>query len=601
MKKFLSLILVLIIALCSVLALSGCAKNTNTAFDVVFITDGASVDDKAQNQNAWNGVKTYSEENNLTCRYYQPNTDENGNIGTDTVDKYIALAVKDGARYVVMQGDKLAVALNDCADKYSDVNFLLVDAYTHTEDSDDAVTHNNVMTVSFDTNEAGFLAGYASVALGMNKLGYFGSVSDKASASYGEGFVNGAAYAADEIAKPVYMDYAEYDASNLDYDYSFTVRPVYQKIEDANEDTFKVTVENGSGSGVYTDGQNVTVVADPAPVGKVFDHWEKKSNTDGVKDKKVNINSDKETTINLLVGDCDCTLSAVYKDADTATVNVINGDTYSVEKNSSATVSAPTPADGLVFDHWESDTENVLEDVNSAETKINVGEQTEINITPVYVKSETPTFNVTVENGSGSGSYRAGDTVNLVADAPSEGYMFYKWENIDNQGRSTGISMENEYAYKTSFEMTDRYSSIIEAMYDDGAQVVFGGGNSQSISIFTATWEISHQVYGFGWGIDQNDLGNCLASVVLDYNTAVNNALKSYKGGSDYIADCSNDCLYVTNISNNATYTDDKGNTVDDKNYNEGYANVYTALKNGTVSATAAQNSKCLTVKYWTK
>lgn len=601
MKKFLSLILVLIIALCSALALSGCAKNTNTAFDVVFITDGASVDDKAQNQNAWNGVKAYSEENNLTCRYYQPNTDENGNIGTDTVDKYIALAVKDGARYVVMQGDKLAVALNDCADKYSDVNFLLVDAYPHAEDSDDTVTHNNVMTVSFDTNEAGFLAGYASVALGMNKLGYFGSVSDKASASYGEGFVNGAAYAADEIAKPVYMDYAEYDASNLDYDYAFTVRPVYQKIEDAKEDTFKVTVENGYGSGVYTDGQNVTVVADPAPVGKVFDHWEKKSDTDGVKDKKVNINSDKETTINLLVGDCDCTLTAVYKDADTVTVNVVNGDTYSVEKNSSATVFAPTPADGLVFDHWESDTENVLEDINSAETKINVGEQAEINITPVYAKSETPTFNVTVENGSGSGSYRAGDTVNLVADAPSEGYMFYKWENIDNQGRSTGISMENEYAYRTSFEMTDRYSSIIEAMYDDGAQVVFGGGNSQSISIFTATWEISHQVYGFGWGIDQNDLGNCLASVVLDYNTAVNNALKSYKGGSDYIADCSNDCLYVTNISNNATYTDDKGNTVDDKNYNEGYANVYTALKNGTVSATAAQNSKCLTVKYWTK
>lgn len=601
MKKILSLILVFIIALCSALALSGCAKNTNTAFDVVFITDGASVDDKAQNQNAWNGVKAYSEENNLTCRYYQPNTDENGNIGTDTVDKYIALAVKDGARYVVMQGDKLAVALNDCADKYSDVNFLLVDAYPHAEDSDDTVTHNNVMTVSFDTNEAGFLAGYASVALGMNKLGYFGSVSDKASASYGEGFVNGAAYAADEIAKPVYMDYAEYDASNLDYDYAFTVRPVYQKIEDAKEDTFKVTVENGYGSGVYTDGQNVTVVADPAPVGKVFDHWEKKSDTDGVKDKKVNINSDKETTINLLVGDCDCTLTAVYKDADTATVNVINGDTYSVEKNSSATVFAPTPADGLVFDHWESDTENVLEDINSAETKINVGEQAEINITPVYAKSETPTFNVTVENGSGSGSYRAGDTVNLVADAPSEGYMFYKWENIDNQGRSTGISMENEYAYRTSFEMTDRYSSIIEAMYDDGAQVVFGGGNSQSISIFTATWKISHQVYGFGWGVDQNDLGNCLASVVLDYNTAVNNALKSYKGGSDYIADCSNDCLYVTNISNNATYTDDKGNTVDDKNYNEGYANVYTALKNGTVSATAAQNSKCLTVKYWTK
>ena len=96
-------------------------------------------------------------------------------------------------------------------------------------------------------------------------------------------------------------------------------------------------------------------------------------------------------------------------------------------------------------------------------------------------------------------------------------------------------------------------------------------------------------------------MGNCLASVVLDYSTAVNNALKSYNGASDYLADCSNDCLYVTNISNKATYTDDKGNTLDDKNYNEGYANVYTSLKNGSINAGKAQNSKCLTVKYWTK
>lgn len=603
MKRFLSLFLVLIIALCSALALSGCAKNANTAFDIVYITDGASINDKAQNQNAWNGVKNYCQENNLNCRcrYYQPGTDDDGNISVETIDKYISLAVDNGAQYIVMQGDKLAVALNECAEKYSDVNFLLVDAYPHTEGSDQVNKFDNVMTVSFDTNQAGFLAGYACVALGMNKLGYFGSVSDKISHAYGKGFVNGAAYAADEIAKPVYMDYAEYDAQNLDYDYSFTVRPVYQKIEEAKEETFKVTVENGTGSGVYTDGQNVTVVADPAPSGKVFDHWEKKSNTNGVKDKKVNINSDKKDTINLLVGDCDCTLTAVYKDADIVSVNVKGGLTYNVEKNSSAEISAPAAEKGMVFEHWESDVQDVLEDVNSSETKINVAEQSEINLTPVYIKSDSPTFNVTVENGSGSGSYRAGDKVNLVADAPSDGYMFYKWENIDNQGRSTGIVMENEYAYRTSFEMTDRYSSIIEAMYDDGTQVVFGGGNSQSASIFTATQKISHQVYGFGCGIDQNDMGNCLASVVLDYSTAVNNALKSYKGGTDYLADCSNDCLYVTNISNKATYTDDKGNTLDDKNYNEGYANVYTSLKNGSINAGKAQNSKCLTVKYWRK
>lgn len=98
MKRFLSLFLVLIIAICSALAFSGCAKNANTAFDIVYITDGASINDKAQNQNAWNGVKNYSQENNLTCRYYQPGTDEDGNISVETIDKYISLAADDGAQ-----------------------------------------------------------------------------------------------------------------------------------------------------------------------------------------------------------------------------------------------------------------------------------------------------------------------------------------------------------------------------------------------------------------------------------------------------------------------------------------------------------------------
>lgn len=602
MKRFLSIILALAVMLCSVFVLAGCSKNESASYDVVFITDGASVDDKAQNQSAWNGVMSYSLENDKSYRYYQPSTEEDGSLSAETVDKYIALAQKDGAEYVVMQGEKSAVALNACADKYKDIKFLLVDAYPHDENSDTENKFDNVMTVSFDTLQAGFLAGYTSVALGNDKLGYFGSVSDKASRSYGEGFVNGAAYAADEKAQPVYMDYAEYDADNLDYDYSFTVRPVYQKIEDAKEDTFKVVVENGSGSGVYTDGQNVTVVADPAPQGKAFDHWETKSNTDGVKDKKVNINSSKNSTINLLVGDCDCTLTAVYRDANTVAVNVVGGDTYYVETDSSATVNAPVAQNGMVFDHWESNEENVVEDASSPETKVNVAEQTQIDLTPVYVKSDRPTFSVTVENGTGSGSYREGDVVNLVADAPSDGYMFYKWENIDNQGLSTGIAMENEYSYRTSFEMVDRFSSVIEAMYDKGTQVVFGGGNSQSISVFTATWKISHQVYGFGWGIDQADMGNCLASVVLDYGTALNRALSEYKGGDNYTADCSNDCLYVTGISYNQTYTDNDGNQVEDKNYNQGYANVYNGLKDLSIRPNSfAKSSKCLTVKYWTK
>ncbi len=613
MKKFLSVILVLIISLCGAFALVGCSKNESQKFDMVFITDGGTISDGAYNQSAWNGVKEYAETSNMSYRYYQPNLDENGELDADTVGNYIKLAVDGNAKYIVMQGDNMATAVDKFAPQYENVKFLLVDAYPHSEDSDTADTFSNVMTVSFDTLQAGFLAGYTSVIKGYNKIGYLGSVSDSSSASYGAGFVQGVAKVADENGTPVYCDYANYDAENLNYDYSFTIRPVYQKVSDSKETTYKVNVVGGIGSGVYADGENVTVTANNPDKGKAFDHWEVKSDTEGVKDKKVNISSDKKSSMNLLVGDCDCTITAVYKDVDTVAINVINKNdssiynTYNVEKDSTTSVTAPAADSGMVFDHWECDDETTVEDVNSASTNVTV-KSGDVAVTPIYVKSDTPTFDVTVENGSGSGSYRSGDQISVVADPPKDGYMFYKWENVDSQGLSTGIAMSNEYCYTTDFEMIDRYSSIAETMYDNGTQVIFGGGNSQADSIFTATWKISHQVYGFGYGYDQSSMDNCLSSVVTDYRVAVINALKDYKGGTQYEGNCSNNCLYVVDMSTQKTYKDNDGNEVDDKNYNEKYANVFNELANGTIKINSPTddirtvvNSKCMTLNYWVK
>lgn len=616
MKKFLSVILVLAISLCGVFALVGCSKNENKNFDMVFITDGGTISDGAYNQSAWDGVKEFSEEKNMSYRYYQPSVDENGDVNVDTIGNYIKLAVDNKAEYIVMQGEKMAVAVDKYAPQYGDINFLLVDAYPHAENSDTVDSFTNVMTVTFDTLQAGYLAGYTSVIKGYNRVGYLGSVSDKSSASYGAGFVQGVAKAADEDGTPVICEYANYDADNLNYDYSFTIRPVYKKVSESTEKTFKVNVIDGIGSGVYADGENVTITADKPEKDKIFDHWEVKSDTEGVKDKKVNISSDKKSTMNLLVGDCDCTIKAVYKDVKTVQIVVGKSadlslsslyDTYNVEENSTTLVTAPAAESGMVFDHWECDDKDAVEDVNSPSTNVKVTNK-DIAIIPVYVKSDVPTFDVTVYGGTGSGSYRSGDHISVVADPPKDGYMFYKWENVDNQGNSTGIAMTNEYCYITDFEMIDRYSSIAEIMYDNGTQVIFGGGNSQADSIFTATWKISHQVYGFGYGYDQNSMGNCLSSVVTDYRVAIVNALKEYKGGSYYEGNCSNNCLYVVDMSTQKTYKDKDGNEVEDKNYNESYAKVYKALSDGTIKPNlpaddvrTVVNSKCMTLNYWIK
>lgn len=612
MKKLFAAVLAFVMVITCLPAFAGCSKKDST-YDLVLITDGDTITDGGYNQSAWDGVKAFGDENNMTYRYYQPNADESGTLSLDTIEKYIDLAVNGGAEYIVLPGEDFAVAAYEYAPTYSDVNFILVGAYPHSQDDTSARFQSNVMCVTFNYLQAGFLAGYTSVADGYTKLGYLGSVDSVSSGDYGAGYVQGAAYAADEKGIPVVLDYADYDSAILDYDYSFKIKPVYQKVEDAKEDTFKVTVVDGIGSGVYTDGENVTITANPAPEGKVFDHWEVKSDTEGVKDKKVNISSKKKSSMNLLVGDCDCTITAVWADAKTVPVSITEADGATVhetlypEENTSIWITAPAAEVGMVFDHWEADDESVFEDAGSAGTNVSVSDQG-VTAVPVYVPSENPTFMVTVENGTGSGSYVAGEQISVVADAPEDGYMFYKWENVDSQGLATGIAMENEYCYTTTFEMVDRYASIVEKMYDDGAQVVFGGGNPLSDSIFTATWTFDYQVYAFGSGIDESSKGNCLASVVTDYGAAIKLALADYKGGTILMGSCENQCIYVTGKSMVPTYTDDDGNEQEDKNYNEGYANVYNALADGSIKTTNVQSgadvrlsykSKCLTLNYW--
>lgn len=612
MKKVITAALAIVMVLNCLFAFAGCSKE-NSTYDLVLITDGNSITDKGYNQSAWDGVKSFGDESDMSYRYYQPNLDESGQLSLDTVKKYIDLAVDDGAKYIVLPGEDFAVAAYEYCPTFSDVNFILVDAYPHSQDDTSARFQSNVMCITFNQLQAGFLAGYASVIDGYTKLGYLGSVNSATSGDYGAGYVQGAAYAADETGTPVYLDYADYDSPILDYDYSFTIRPVYQKIEDAKEETFKVTVVDGIGSGVYTDGENVTITANPAPEGKVFDHWEVKSDTEGVKDKKVNISSKSKSSMNLLVGDCDCTITAVWADAATVPVTVTEADgstvyqTFYPQENSGVWITAPAAQPGLVFDHWETDDASIIDDINSSGTNVNVTTNA-VTVVPVYSVSEDPTYMVTVEKGTGSGSYVAGDQITVMADPPEDGYMFYKWENVDSQGLSTGIAMENEYCYSTTFEMVDRFASIVEKMYDDGAQVVFGGGNPSSDSIFTATWTFDYQVYAFGSGIDEGSKGNCLASVVNDYGAAIKLALADYKGGSILMGDCSNQCIYVTGKSIIPTYTDNDGNEQKDENYNESYANVYKALADGSIKTVNVQSgadvrmsytSKCLTLNYW--
>lgn len=612
MKKIVSLLMCIALVAVSVLSFTGCTKNMQELkYDVVMLTDGGTVSDGSYNESAWNGVKDYAEAAGVTYRYYQPTVEEGESVSAETAQQYIELAVNAGAKYIVLPTEAYETAVFETAGIYPDVNFLLVDGTPHAEGESINAVLNNVMCVSFNALQSGFLAGYSAVRGGNTELGYIGSVYSKTSSSYGAGFVQGAAYAADQLAVPVTLDYADYDSPLLDYDYSFTVTANYIKVEDAAKECFKVNVVNGKGSGTYTDGENVTVTADPAPEGQVFDHWEVKSDTEGVKDKKVNLNSTKKTEINLLVEECDCTLTAVYKDAEGATypVTVMNEngtDAYSVQymtAGSSCNVKAPVAAAGMVFSHWDINTsaEGVIDDLNAKDTWVHLVDGVEnITLTPVYEVSKNPTFSVKVVTGEGgngdslgSGSYVTGDKVQLEAALPMDGYIFSHWSNADTNGYGTGILMANEYYPNTSFDMVNRVQAIAEDMYDKGVALIFAGGNSECNVVADATWKYSYEKLGIGAENWQNGWEHYYTTMIKDYGSAVKACLENFKGGFTYVGDCSNNGIWSTTV---------------DEEYQADYDAVYNALADGTIRpmnvAPAADvrlsyTSNCLTLDYW--
>ncbi|MGN1419967.1 MAG: BMP family ABC transporter substrate-binding protein [Eubacterium sp.] len=613
MKKAVSIILCLVLVISTVFAVAGCSKQSEIRSDIVLITNGGDIKDGGYNQSAWEGVCLYADENGLIQRYYQPTLDENGELTVESIEKYVELSAKNGAQYIIFPGEEFAVAAYEVAPLYPDVKFVLLDAIPHSDgDSIDRFV-SNVMCVSFDTLQSGFLAGYIAVANGNTELGYFGEKSSKNSANYGAGFAQGAAYAADSLGIPVTLDWADYDSPLRDYDYGFTVTACYDKIEDVkDEEIFTVKVENGTGSGTYTQGSNVTVTADPAPVGKVFDKWECKSDTEGVKDKKVNISSKTKSSMNLLVEKCDCTITATYKDieGDYYSVKTMSADGSKVELEQSVAVNgecyitAPAAPENMVFDHWECSLKDAVEDVNSASTKIN-DVTSDITVTPVYKVSDVPTFNITVQTGeggdgvsTGSGSYVAGDVVTVAAAVPKDGYMFSHWENVGADGQSTGIAMENEYYWNTTFEMVDRYAAICESMYDHGATMIFAGGNSRADSAYTAKWDFDFDLGVISAGENNKD---AYSTIVNNYGEAVKDCLTDFKGGTVISANCATDGIYATFVS-------------EDEEVQKNYDEIYKALADGEITPIFAQGgagydfckafvenhmSDCLTLNGW--
>ena len=192
MKKFLAILLTLIM----IAALfTGCKKKDT--YEIAMITDVGNIDDQSFNQFTWEGAKQWAEKNGKTYNYYRPSEDSD-----DARIETMKTAIENGAKVIVCPGYLFAGAFNAVPQEYPNVTFIGIDMTT----GDVPAPTANTVLISYQEEQAGYLAGYAVVKDGFTKLAFLGGMAVPAVIRYGEGFVQGANDAAKALGNTADID-----------------------------------------------------------------------------------------------------------------------------------------------------------------------------------------------------------------------------------------------------------------------------------------------------------------------------------------------------------------------------------------------------------
>ena len=197
------------------------AETDGSDYAVAMITDYGDITDQSFNQTTYEACKAFCEDNGVQFSYFKP-------AGDNTADRVamIEKAVDEGYNVIVMPGYAFGGAIVEAAPEYKDVKFVALDVgkgdlleagvaaagetYDYNPDNwnlEDYVDMSNVYCAIYQEELCGYMAGYAAVKLGYEKLGFLGGMAVPAVVRYGYGFVQGVDAAAKELDKTVELNY----------------------------------------------------------------------------------------------------------------------------------------------------------------------------------------------------------------------------------------------------------------------------------------------------------------------------------------------------------------------------------------------------------
>lgn len=212
------------------------------------------------------------------------------------------------------------------------------------------------------------------------------------------------------------------------------VSAVYQAL------SYNLSVEKGTGSGKYNFGSNVKVVAEEVS-GASFKEWQVKSG-----ELKLTEEEKKKSEITFKMPACDVELLgqfAVNQHKITVTGGTGSGN-YAVGET--VTITAEEPGTGMEFDGWEIENGSIrLEHADKMKTTF-VMQDSEGEIAATY---KPLSYNLSVEKGTGSGSYDFNSKVKIQAEEIS-GSTFKRWSVKSGE---LELTEEQVSAEELSFDM----------------------------------------------------------------------------------------------------------------------------------------------------
>ena len=179
-------------------------------YRVAMITDSGDITDQSFNQTTYEACMAFSEANGVDFKYYKPEGDSD-EARIASCDQAIA----DGYNVIVMPGYLFAATIVEESPVYPDVKFIALDvaegdilaagvgdSYDYNPANWDVTEYynaDNTFCAVYQEELSGYMAGYASVKLGYEHLGFLGGMSVPAVIRFGYGYVQGANDAAVEL------------------------------------------------------------------------------------------------------------------------------------------------------------------------------------------------------------------------------------------------------------------------------------------------------------------------------------------------------------------------------------------------------------------